>query len=80
MKHVFYYKDDGYIELKDYKPKYQYIEFILDCGKYMKPLRGIVKFKELIKKYGNNQVLSVADYDETKTTSIIVKENKANEI
>ena len=39
-------------------------------------VKGIVKYDDLVKHYGNYIVLSIHDYEDTKTTSVILKEEK----
>lgn len=53
---------------------YEVIESNLD-GSRFKPI-AIMKDTEFHKKYGNAKVLSVMDYDDTHTTSIIVWNEK----
>lgn len=71
MKSVFNHEDNGFVLVKDYKPKYKTIELIL-YGNKPKFLLQRLPFELVVKRYGEQQVLSVRDYDDTKTTSMII--------
>lgn len=79
-KQSFYYEDDGYKKVKDYKPKYERIELNIFSDKkclYLKiPYKKIIDFKKVVEEYGEHELLSVVDYDTTHTTSLIIKEQK----
>lgn len=74
MKNVFYFEDDGFIKVKDYKPKYQKIELVISDkeASFVRLDIKVKNFKEVVEKYGNYQVLSVANYDEPKSTSMVI--------
>lgn len=58
--------------LKDYKPKYSMIELIKENGYFGMPI-GLLSEEKAKKKYGNWIITSVMDFNDTKTTSIILK-------
>lgn len=60
------------------KPKYKNLEVLFSDEKTgdMYFVKGIVKYDDLVKHYGNYIVLSIHDYEDTKTTSVILKEEK----
>ena len=66
--------------VKDYKPKYKVIEFIDDSDH--KSLFEIMfstklmKWNDVVKRYGDYTVRSVRDYDSTRTTSVIVEKKE----
>lgn len=60
------------------KPKYKNLEVLFsdeEIGE-MYFIKGIKKYDDLVKKYGNYIVLSIHDYGDTKTTSVILKKEK----
>lgn len=61
--------------LKDYKPKYKTIELIESQDEFssIKSMH-VIRIDKAIKRYGNREVMSVKDYGDTKTTSIIISE------
>lgn len=59
-------------KLKDYEPKYQLIEFLIENEKGI-IIKGVYSFNKLIKKYGEYTICSVKNYDDTHSTSIIVR-------
>lgn len=74
FKLKFYFEDDGYLLLEEYQPTYRKIELILSDEQATKMwfLKKLIGFDECVKKYGDHQVFSVRDFDDTKTTSIII--------
>lgn len=58
--------------IEDYKPKYQDIELLVAYNWLEMEIIGQYKWKEVKKDYGKRMILSVKDYDDTKTTSIII--------
>ena len=60
------------------KPKYKNLEVLFsnEEGNKMYFIKGIVKYDDLVKHYGNYIVLSIHDYEDTKTTSVILKKEK----
>lgn len=65
------------MKFKELKPKYKMIELVAsnEEGTYAKAI-SMKDYKDLVKKYGNAEVLSVQDYDFTKTTSVIIKDSE----
>lgn len=59
--------------LKDYKPKYSMIEVVLNENEYFGIPIGLLAEKIAKEKYGNWIITSVMDFNDTKTTSIILK-------
>lgn len=61
--------------LKDYKPKYKMIELIenQDEFPFIKNM-FLINIANAQKQFGDREVLSVKDYDDTRTTSIIMSE------
>ena len=61
-------------KLKNFKPKYNNIELIIDEGnKFFITMLTIEKVKQEFPEY---EIESVKDYEDTKTTSIIIKEER----
>lgn len=66
------------ILVKDFIPKYSTIELIeskemIPFGIFaLKPI-GLFKFKKVKKDYGNRKILSVMDFNDTRTTSIAIE-------
>jgi hypothetical protein len=62
--------------LKNTYTKYNVLELSAsdEQCKYVKMIGCIVK-KQAIELYGDIEVLSVKEYDETKTSSVIIKDN-----
>lgn len=58
--------------LKDYKPKYSMIE-VIEGNEYFGMPIGIFTEKKAKEKYGDWIITSVMDFNDTKTTSIILK-------
>lgn len=60
--------------VKDLKPKYNDIKLIRSIDKFPfgMPI-GRFYFKEVKKKYGNKEVVSMMNFNDTRTTSIIIK-------
>lgn len=77
------------MKLKDFKPKYNDIELIVDdkkekrgkkivvFGFYFGTLVGFYDFKKAVELFGERELLSVKDYDDTRSTSIIVSKESA---
>lgn len=76
LKNVLKTKPMGYKKLKDFKPKYQQIEVLFDNNSNSmydwQFMKGIVRYHDLIKKYGDRTVMSVHNYEDTHTTSVIL--------
>lgn len=66
------------MKLKELNPKYNAIEALptrrRDGNDFAYTMQNmeLLKLKEAVKKYGDCEVLSIRDYDETKTTSVIL--------
>lgn len=66
------------MKLIDLNPKYKELELMLTQGKTGDDvLYGIINveafdLKDAVVKYGNCEVLSTRDYDDTRTTSVIL--------
>ena len=66
------------ILVKDFKPKYKIVE-LLECkemypfGIFASKPVGLFPFKKVKKEYGNRKILSVMDFNDTHTTSIIIE-------
>lgn len=57
--------------LKDYRPKYSKLEVIEANGYFGTPI-GIFTEKKAKKKYGDWIIASIMDFNDTKTTSVIL--------
>lgn len=68
------------ILVKDFIPKYSTIELIesKDTYPFAKPV-GLFPFKKVKKDYGNRKILSVMDFNDTRTTSIAIEMRKDKE-
>lgn len=68
-------KTDGIGKLvKDYSPKYPLLEIIIsdsECS-YIYKMEKCNK-KKALKKYGDYKILSIMDFNDTKSTSLILK-------
>ena len=65
--------------LSDLKTKYQLIELIESNYTFTRyKLIGLINKNKADILYGNRIVLSIKDYDDTKTTSIIIAECEVN--
>ncbi len=62
------------LNVEEYQPTYRKIELILSDEQTTKMWfsKELIGFDECVKKYGEHQVLSVQNFDGTKTTSIII--------
>lgn len=66
------------MKLKDFKPKYEVLEFLPsrrtdgNDAFYTVMLRKLIEYAKAVEDYGECEVLSVKDYDRTRTTSVIV--------
>ena len=62
------------ILVKDFTPKYSTIELIegKETYPYAKPV-GLFPFKKVKKDYGNRKILSVMEFNDTRTTSIAIE-------
>ena len=66
------------MKLKELNPKHKAIEALPTRHRYGRDFMytmqnmELLKLKEAVKKYGDCEVLSIRDYDETKTTSVIL--------
>lgn len=61
------------MKFKDYKPKYIFIELVESTSDFRTMrILDLNKFNKLLKKYGDRNILSVRNYEDTKTTSIII--------
>lgn len=66
------------ILVKDINPKYSTIELVEIKEAYpFAHAVGLLPFKKVKKDYGNRKVLSVMDFNDTHTTSIIIEELKS---
>lgn len=65
--------------VKDYVPKYKTIELIevKETYPFAKPI-GLFPFKKVKKEYGDRKIHSVMDFNDTRTTSIIIEMRKNN--
>lgn len=65
------------MKFKDYNPRYSVIELMSSDrkGSYYKILEMAHK-GFLIRKYGEGEILSVQDYDNTNTTGIIILDDE----
>ena len=68
------------ILVKDFIPKYSTIELIESKYTYpfAKPV-GLLPFKKVKKYYGNRNIISVMDFNDTHTTSIAIEMRKDKE-
>lgn len=64
--------------VKEYNPKYPVLEIIIGDLEYGMPI-GIFSQKKAVKKFGNYKILSIMDFNDTKSTSLILegKEKKS---
>lgn len=60
--------------VKDLSPKYKVIELIspIDVFPYARVIRKFY-FKDVKKKYGDKEVVSIMNFNDTRTTSIAIK-------
>ena len=60
--------------VKDLSPKYKVIELIslIDVFPYARAI-GKFYFKDVKKKYGDKEVVSIMNFNDTRTTSIAIK-------
>lgn len=77
------------MKLKDFKPKYNDIEMIVEdkkekrgikifvFGFYCGTIVGYYDYKKAVEMFGEREILSIRDYDDTKSTSIVVGEDSA---
>lgn len=56
-------------KLKDFKPKYKMLEVLIPSEKFIK----LMSEEEAKAMFGEYEVLSVKDYRETESTSVIIK-------
>lgn len=63
-----------------FRPKYNNLEVLFSDDKtgYMYIIPGIVKYDDLIREFGDYIVLSIHNYEDTKTTSVILKDKRIN--
>ena len=63
------------IFVKDFTPKYSTIELLeyKETFPFAKPI-GFLPFKKVKKDYGNRKILSVMDFNDTHSTSIIIEQ------
>ena len=65
--------NDEIITLKDFKPKYPVLELIESYDIYCSRFKCIgMGIKQKYQQYLNYRVLSTCNYDDTKTTSVIL--------
>lgn len=66
--------------VKDFTPKYNTIELCeyKETFPFANPV-GLFPFKKVKKDYGNRKILSVMDFNDTHTTSIIIEEGEQEE-
>lgn len=62
------------ILVKDFIPKYKTIELIesREIFPFGKPI-GLFKFEKVKKDYGDRKIVSVMDFNDTHTTSIVIE-------
>ena len=62
------------ILVKDFIPKYSTIELLesKETFPFAKPI-GLLPFKKVKKDYGDIKILSVMDFNDTHTTSIVIE-------
>lgn len=60
------------MKVKDFKPKYNTIELII--SKKHAVLLSMENFKDVVILYPEHEIESVKDFDDTETTSIILKD------
>lgn len=62
------------ILVKDFNPKYKTIELIesREIFPFGKPI-GLFKFEKVKKDYGDRKIVSVMDFNDTHTTSIVIE-------
>lgn len=65
------------MKFKELNPKYKKIELLIDSGEFIPEYMVIKDYKFLKNKYGEHEVLSIMDFDHTKTTSVIVSKYRA---
>lgn len=60
--------------VKDFNPKYKTIELIesREIFPFGKPI-GLFKFKKVKKDYGDRKIVSVMDFNDTHTNSIVIE-------
>ena len=65
------------ILVEDFNPKYKTIELIesREIFPFGNPI-GLFKFEKVKKYYGDRKILSVMDFNDTHTTSIIIEEKR----
>lgn len=63
------------IPLKEFKPNYKYLEVLIKNENSFF-IYGIKRYDKVLKKFGDYNVASARDYDDTKTTSVILEELK----
>ena len=63
------------MKLRDYKPKHKLLELAFDNGNLWQMITSthLINYDEAVEKYGHMEIASIRNYDDTKTTSIIVK-------
>lgn len=68
------YKYPDNLLFKDFKPKYRNLEVIYDVDEkndyYGKMINKVIRYDKVVKRFGDKQVLSYIDYEDTKTTSV----------
>lgn len=63
---------NGRKKVKNYKPKYNYIEAITVNDETFRVI-GLFRWDTFLKRFGECPIESVHDYDDTKSTSIVVR-------
>lgn len=65
------------MRVKEYKPKYELIELIMDAEDLKMPIPiGKMKFKKVVELYGDYYICSIYDFNDTHTTSLIIQEKE----
>ncbi len=59
-------------KVDEFKPKYNQVELMVAYNWLEMEVLGTMSWYEVRKKYPNRMVLSFKDYDDTKTTSVII--------
>ena len=69
------------MKVKEFNPKYKAIELIIYDSQTdeMYGFFKIFTWSEVVKKYGEYSICSVYDYNDTRTTSIIIQTNEYKE-
>lgn len=61
--------------VKEFKPKYSMIELCEETKSFDRTI-GIMEYDKVLEKYGDYTLISGMDFNDTKTTSFIIKKEK----